>query len=160
VTSPADQDAADFVVVGSGAGGATAALTLSESGHEVLVLEEGPSVRDADRGLGATEALRRLFPDTPSSLAFQSRTGRGRWLGPEIAAETLRLGRGGVEALVVAPLSFVSDNSETLYDLDIALRAVAARAGIKDFLRVPALNDSPAFIAALNDMVFSSEVAA
>jgi len=106
------------------------------------------------------EALRRLFPDTPSSLAFQSRTGRGRWLGPDTATEVVRLGRAAVEALVVVPLSFVSDHSETLYDLDISLRAVAAQAGIKTFLRVPALNDSPAFIAALKDMVLSSEAAA
>jgi ferrochelatase len=105
-------------------------------------------------------ALRRIFPDVPSSLAFQSRTGRGRWLGPQAAAETARLGRTGVEALVVVPLSFVSDNSETLYDLDISLRAAAAQAGIKAFLRVPALNDSPAFIAALRDMALSTEAVA
>jgi ferrochelatase len=106
------------------------------------------------------EALRRLFPDTPSSLAFQSRTGRGRWLGPDATAETVRLGRAGIEALVVVPLSFVCDNSETLYDLDIALRAAATESGVKAFLRVPALNDSPAFVAALKDMVLSSVAAA
>ncbi|MCX5795558.1 MAG: ferrochelatase [Elusimicrobia bacterium] len=106
------------------------------------------------------EALRRLFPDTPSSLAFQSRTGRGRWLGPDTAEELVRLGRTGVEAAVVVPLSFVCDNSETLYDLDISMRAVAAEAGIKAFLRVPALNDAPGFIAALKDMVVCAQEAA
>ncbi|MDD5627910.1 MAG: ferrochelatase [Elusimicrobia bacterium] len=102
------------------------------------------------------EALGRLFPDTPSSLAFQSRTGRGRWLGPDTAEELARLGRVGVQAAVVVPLSFVCDNSETLYDLDIELRAAAEAAGIKAFLRVPALNDSPGFIAALKDLALSA----
>ncbi|EYF02669.1 GMC family oxidoreductase N-terminal domain-containing protein [Chondromyces apiculatus] len=51
----------DFVVVGSGAGGATAAMILAEAGREVVLLEEGPAVRDEDRGLGTSEAFFRLF---------------------------------------------------------------------------------------------------
>ncbi|AKT43663.1 GMC family oxidoreductase N-terminal domain-containing protein [Chondromyces crocatus] len=51
----------DFVVVGSGAGGATAALVLAEAGREVVLLEEGPEVRDEDRGLGTNEAFFRMF---------------------------------------------------------------------------------------------------
>jgi len=138
--------------------GQKAHLLLSAHGVPQSFIDAGdPYLKEIEL---TAEALRRLFPDTPSSLAFQSRTGRGRWLGPETAAEALRLGQAGCQALVVVPLSFVSDNSETLYDLDISLRAVAAQAGIKTFLRVPALNDSPAFIAALKDMVLSSEAAA
>jgi len=137
--------------------GRKAHLLLSAQGVPQSFIADGdPYLREIEL---TAEALRRRFPDTPCSLAFQSRTGRGRWLGPETAAEALRLGRSGVEALVVVPLSFVSDNSETLYDLDISLRAVAAQAGIQAFRRVPALNDSPAFIAALKDMVLSSQAA-
>ncbi len=53
-------------------------------------------------------------------------------------------------------MSFVSDHIETLHELDIRLKATAARAGITTFLRVPALNDAPAFIAALKDIVLSA----
>ena len=53
-------------------------------------------------------------------------------------------------------MSFVSDHVETLHELDIRLRATAAQAGIATFLRVPALNDSPAFIAALRDVVLAA----
>ncbi len=102
-----------------------------------------------------TQALHRLFPDLPYSLAFQSRTSRGRWLKPDIAEETARLGRAGVKTLVVVPVSFVSDHSETLYDLDIVLKRQALAAGIETFLRAPSLNDSPSFIAALKEMVLS-----
>jgi choline dehydrogenase-like flavoprotein len=63
-------DAADFLVVGSGAGGATAALVLAEAGKEVIVLEEGPAVRDEDRGLGSNASFMRLFRDKGTQVAM------------------------------------------------------------------------------------------
>ncbi|HEY8089968.1 MAG TPA: GMC family oxidoreductase [Polyangiaceae bacterium] len=63
-------DAADFVVVGSGAAGATAALVLAEAGRDVVVVEEGPAVRDEDRGLGSHEAFMRLFRDRATQVAM------------------------------------------------------------------------------------------
>ncbi len=101
------------------------------------------------------KALSCALPGLPHSLAFQSRTGRGTWLKPDIAEEVRRLARAGVKNLVVVPLSFVSDHSETLYDLDIVLKRQALAEGITTFLRVPSLNDSPAFIAALKDLVMT-----
>jgi choline dehydrogenase-like flavoprotein len=62
--------AADFVVVGSGAAGASAALVLAEAGRDVIVLEEGPEVRDEDRGLGPHEAFMRLFRDRGTQVAM------------------------------------------------------------------------------------------
>jgi choline dehydrogenase-like flavoprotein len=64
------EDAADFVVVGSGAAGATAALVLAEAGRDVVVLEEGPQVRPEDRGLGSHEAFMRLFRDKGTQVAM------------------------------------------------------------------------------------------
>ncbi|MGH7439004.1 MAG: GMC family oxidoreductase N-terminal domain-containing protein [Polyangiaceae bacterium] len=62
-------DAADYVVIGSGAGGATAALVLAEAGREVVVLEEGPAVRPEDRGQGSVEAFLRIFRDRGTQVA-------------------------------------------------------------------------------------------
>jgi choline dehydrogenase-like flavoprotein len=70
MTRGATGDVADFVVVGSGAAGASAALTLAQAGREVVVLEEGPEVRDEDRGLGSHEAFMRLFRDRGTQVAM------------------------------------------------------------------------------------------
>lgn len=85
----------------------------------------------------------------PFSLAYQSQVGPVKWRGPTLDEELARLLANGVEQLVVQPLSFVCENLETLYDLDIVFRGSCERAGIKSFLRVPALGDSPRYIEAL-----------
>jgi ferrochelatase len=101
-------------------------------------------------------AVMERFSGTPHSISYQSRMGRTEWLKPETVEEVIRLGREGVHKLVVVPVSFVSDHIETLHELDIRLRETARGAGISEFLRVPALNDSPAFIRALRDIVLSA----
>lgn len=101
-------------------------------------------------------AVMRQFPGIPHSISYQSRMGRTEWLEPDTVGEVVRLGREGVRRLVVVPVSFVSDHIETLHELDIRLKETAREAGIRAFLRVPALNDSPAFIRALRDIVLSA----
>jgi ferrochelatase len=63
------------------------------------------------------------------------------------------LGQEGIHDVLVVPISFVSEHIETLYELDILYRKVAADAGVKNFRRVPALNSDPAFIRSLADIV-------
>jgi ferrochelatase len=93
-----------------------------------------------------------LLPGT-WRLAFQSKGRRGgEWLEPEAAIAVREFAEAGWRKLLVVPLGFVSDHVETLYDLDIELREVAASCDMA-FLRCHALNDSPPFIAALADIV-------
>ena len=98
-------------------------------------------------------AVASRFPGILHSISYQSRAGRAEWLAPDTFEEVGRLAREGIKTLVVVPVSFVSDHIETLHELDIRLKAAAGQAGISAFLRVPALNDSPAFIRALKDIV-------
>ena len=86
-------------------------------------------------------------------LSFQSR-GRGKdnWLSPDVEEVLKILNRKGKRKALVVPIGFVSDNLETLYDLDIALKEKAKSLGIL-LQRSPSLNDSPKFIKALTDMI-------
>jgi len=91
------------------------------------------------------------------SVAYQSRSGSPRdpWLEPDIGAAIRDLARGGAADVVVAPIGFVCDHVEVLYDLDVEARAVAAEVGI-GFHRAAAANDHPVFIAMLVDLVTQS----
>jgi ferrochelatase len=128
-------------------------LLFSAHGVPQAFIDEGDPYREEVARTVA--AAMEGFPEIPHSVSYQSRAGRARWLGPDTVEEVRRLGREGVRTLVVVPVSFVSDHIETLHELDIRLKAIALEAGISAFLRVPALNDSPAFIRALKDLVLA-----
>src|SRR5262249_22993427 len=82
-------------------------------------------------------------------LAYQSQgADGGHWVGPG-RRQVMEAARApGARRLVVAPIGFLCDHVETLYDLDIEARGWAQELGL-DFVRVPALNDAPALIDAL-----------
>jgi protoporphyrin/coproporphyrin ferrochelatase len=88
-------------------------------------------------------------------LGFQSKGRRGGdWLGPEVDDVVRELAEAGWKKLLVVPVGFVSDHVETLYDLDIVLRAVVEGLGLR-YQRTQALNDSPRFIEAMADIVIA-----
>lgn len=87
------------------------------------------------------------------AVCFQSRIGPQRWLGPSLTSTLKRLGRDGAEAVLVVPISFVSDHLETLSEIDIEAREFATRNGIKHFETTEGLNDSPLFIRALAELI-------
>ena len=88
------------------------------------------------------------------SLAYQSRSGRPSdpWLEPDVGNVTQRLANAGHTAVVVAPIGFVSDHVEVLYDLDIEARKIAQNAGMQ-FYRVSCPNDHPTFIRMMVDVI-------
>jgi ferrochelatase len=87
------------------------------------------------------------------SFAFQSASPTGEpWLGPDILDELERLHGDGVRKVLVAPVGFVSDHLEILWDLDIEARDKAEELGL-DLSRIESLNDDPAFIRALAGLV-------
>ncbi|MEE8173271.1 MAG: ferrochelatase [Alphaproteobacteria bacterium] len=85
------------------------------------------------------------------TLCYQSRVGPLQWIGPATDDEIRRAGADGV-ALVVAPIAFVSEHSETLVELDIEYRHLAESCGVPAYHRVPAVACHPAFIAALAEL--------
>jgi ferrochelatase len=97
--------------------------------------------------------LERLDLPNRQLLAYQSRTGPVKWLGPGTEETLVDLGREGVKDVLVVPLSFVSDHIETLYEVDLLFAEVAREAGITGYYRPEALNAHPLFIDALANLV-------
>lgn len=89
----------------------------------------------------------------PYTLAYQSRVGPVEWLKPYTEDALKELGQSGVNDLVVVPISFVSEHIETLEEIDLEYAEIAHDSGVVNFLRVPALNTDPTFIAGLADLV-------
>ncbi|CBS88203.1 ferrochelatase [Azospirillum lipoferum] len=83
---------------------------------------------------------------------YQSRVGPMEWIGPSTDAEIRRAGQDGVPILVV-PMAFVSEHSETLVEIEIEYRHLAKEAGVPHFTRVPTVGVHPGFIDGLARLV-------
>jgi ferrochelatase len=87
------------------------------------------------------------------SFAFQSESATGEpWLGPDILDELDRLHAQGVRKVLLCPVGFVADHLEILWDLDVEAREKAAELDL-ELDRIRSLNDDPAFIRALAELV-------
>ena len=92
----------------------------------------------------------------PWSLAYQSRSGRPSdpWLEPDVASVIRDCAARGVKDVVVAPIGFVCDHVEVLYDLDIEMKRLAGNLGI-NFVRASCPNDHPTFVRMMADVIES-----
>ena len=82
-------------------------------------------------------------------LAYQSKVGPMRWLEPSLEQKLQRLRNRRV---VIYPIAFIVDNSETLYELDVEYREVAQELGFSEYRVCRCVNDSPLFVTALREM--------
>lgn len=89
-------------------------------------------------------------------LCYQSKVGASRWLQPTLRGTLRQVAEEKIEEVCVVPVSFVSDHVETLGEIDHEARELAGRLGIQRFEMTPGLNDSPAFIRALADLVLAA----
>lgn len=87
------------------------------------------------------------------TVAFQSQgMDGGEWLGPDLQTAFGALADAGASDVVVAPIGFLADHTETLYDLDVEAKAQAEALGLA-FHRAPALNDSALLVDAMAAVV-------
>jgi ferrochelatase len=101
----------------------------------------------------AAAAARALgIPDLDWIVCYQSRVGPLEWVRPYTEAEIERAGRERVP-IVVVPIAFVSEHSETLVELDIDYRARAEQHGVPLYVRAPTVSTHPAFIESLAAMI-------
>ncbi len=105
-----------------------------------------------DRQLRETAHLladRLGLPTERWTFSYQSAAQTGvPWLGPQIEALIPELAAQGRKDVLIAPVGFIADHVEVLYDIDIGVQAIAARQGVR-VERPPMLNDSPPLIATL-----------
>lgn len=87
-----------------------------------------------------------------SVICYQSRVGPLEWIGPATDAEVRRAGAEG-KAIIMVPIAFVSEHSETLVELDIEYRKLAEESGVPDYLRAPTAGTAGPFIAGLAKLV-------
>ena len=136
----------------AGHAGAAPRILLSAHGLPEKVIAAGDPYRwQVERTAGAiAEALGEAAAD--NAVCYQSRVGPLKWIGPSTEDEIRRAGAER-KPVLVAPIAFVSEHSETLVELDIEYRKLAEEAGVPAYLRAPAVGTHPAFIAGLADMV-------
>jgi ferrochelatase len=91
------------------------------------------------------------------TLAWQSRSGGPEepWLEPDVNDALRALAARGTRAVAVAPIGFVADHVEVLYDLDVEARATAVGAGLA-FARAGTVNDHPLFLGMLAELVLEA----
>jgi len=85
-------------------------------------------------------------------LSYQSRVGPLKWIGPsteDIIIENSKIGKH----IVLVPIAFVSEHSETLVELDIEYKEIADANGCKNYTRVPALGINEDFIKAMSELI-------
>ena len=97
-------------------------------------------------------AIARHLDGADWSVCYQSRVGPLKWIGPPTEAEIRRAASDG-KSIVLYPLSFVSEHSETLVELDIEYRHLAEQAGAPKYVRVPTVGTHPQFIHGLANLV-------
>ena len=86
------------------------------------------------------------------AVCYQSKVGRLEWIGPSLDEEICRAVADGV-GIIVVPIAFVSEHSETLVELDIEYKEMAENLAILEYHRVPAVGTHPCFISGLADLV-------
>lgn len=96
----------------------------------------------------------RLPPHASASLAFQSRSGPPHvpWLEPDICDAIRAQAALGIKDIVVAPIGFISDHMEVIYDLDEEAKSVAHALGL-GFHRALTVGAHPRFIRLLRDLI-------
>lgn len=126
-------------------------VLFSAHGLPKRIVNRGdPYPWQVERSVGAI--LKGLGQSIDYQICYQSRVGRLEWIGPSTDAEIARAGNEG-KGVIVVPVAFVSEHSETLVELDIEYGHLAERSGVRDYIRVPTLGVAQEFIDGLGALV-------
>lgn len=124
---PADRD--DVVIV------------FSAHSLPMSVINRGDAY-PAEIGASTHEVMKRLGYSHQYMISYQSEVGPVPWLGPSTESVIEQLGQKKRRNVLIVPIAFTSDHIETLHELDIEYGHLAHEAGITNYKRAPAFNDS------------------
>ena len=127
-------------------------LLLSAHGLPKRIVARGDPYQAQIEETAAALRAALARPELESIVTYQSRVGRLQWLEPATDAEIRRAGAEG-RGLIVVPIAFVSEHSETLVELDLEYAHVAEASGVPHYVRVPTVAASAAFIDGLARLV-------
>ena len=130
-------------------------LLLSAHGLPLKIVRRGDPYPQQVEATAAAVVAALAHPVADWQVCYQSRVGPLAWLGPSVDEEVRRAGNDGI-ALVVAPISFVSEHSETLVELDRDYRRLAEASGVPSYWRAAAVGTDSRFIAGLARLVRNS----
>jgi ferrochelatase len=134
------------------AGKATPRLLLSAHGLPKRTVARGDPYQSQVEMTAASVRQALAQPELDITICYQSRVGPLEWLGPATDAEIRRAG-AEKRGLIVAPIAFVSEHSETLVELDIEYGHLAHQSGVPHYVRVPTVSINPSYIAGLARLV-------
>jgi protoporphyrin/coproporphyrin ferrochelatase len=89
-------------------------------------------------------------------LSYQSRVGPLKWIGPSTENVIIENSKAG-KHLVIVPVAFVSEHSETLVELDIEYKELAIKNGCKNYTRIPALGVNKNYILTMSELIINKE---
>ncbi|MDO8607571.1 MAG: ferrochelatase [Phaeospirillum sp.] len=127
-------------------------ILFSAHGLPKSVIERGDPYQAQVEMTAAAVAKATGIEELDWSICYQSRVGPMEWIGPSTEVELERAGHDRVPVVVV-PVAFVSEHSETLVELDMEYRHRADAFGIPAYIRVPALGCHSSFITGLAELV-------
>jgi ferrochelatase len=134
-------------------------LTTSSKPVRVLFSAHGLPQRVIDQGdpyaFQVSQSVKHvvaLFPDLDHRVCYQSKVGKLKWLEPSLEEEIKRAAQDQVGVIIV-PISFVSEHSETLVELDVDFANLAQRLGLPFYARTPTVSCQLPFIRGLASQV-------
>ncbi|MGB0695706.1 MAG: ferrochelatase [Rhodospirillaceae bacterium] len=127
-------------------------LLFSAHGLPKKVIDAGdPYQHQVERSVAKVLEILGPIPVEPV-VCYQSKVGPLEWIGPATEDEIKRAGADG-RPVIVVPIAFVSEHSETLVELDIEYRELAEEAKVPWYRRVPTAQTHPRFISALVEVI-------
>jgi len=121
-------------------------LLYSAHGLPEKIIEAGDPYRAQIEA--TSQAIQEKLGHPDHMVCFQSRVGPLKWIEPYTDDEIMRAGKEG-KSLIIIPIAFVSEHSETLVELDIEYRDLAEEYGVKDYIRISTVGCHDSYISGL-----------